>query len=246
MSSRFYLPDLGSRATVRLPPEEAHHVARVMRLKAGDSVTVFDGAGHEAPAQITQIARGEVELAIGAPREVPEQGGPIVVLGAAVPKSDRFAWLVEKAVELGVQRLVPLVTSRSVVEPRTGKLDRLRRTIIEASKQCGRSRLMTLDEPTAWADFVAREFAVGTPLIADPSGRPLGEVAIDADRPLILAVGPEGGFTPDELEAGCRNGARLIALGPWTLRVETAALALAAVVQAGRPFCRPGAAPGEA
>jgi 16S rRNA (uracil1498-N3)-methyltransferase len=233
MTSRFYVPELRAGARARLSADEAHHLARVLRLKIGDQVTVFDGRGHEADARIERVEGQTVELAVGGRLVTADESQPPVTLAVAVPKADRFAWLVEKATELGVARLVPLLTARSVVHPGASKLEKLRRTIVEASKQCGRSWLMTLHEPIPWREFVLREFTSGLPLIADPSGEPLAE-ALEADRPLLLAVGPEGGFTAEEREEAREQGGRLVSLGPWMLRIETAAIALAALALARR------------
>jgi 16S rRNA (uracil1498-N3)-methyltransferase len=132
-----------------------------------------------------------------------------LTLATAVPKGDRFDWLVEKATELGVERLIPLVTDRSVVEPRGSKLSRLRRLIIESSKQCRRDRLMVLDDP-----------------LADPEGCPPGRwPPLERGRSLALAVGPEGGFTTEERALADQAGWRPINLSVHTLRIETAGLA---------------------
>jgi 16S rRNA (uracil1498-N3)-methyltransferase len=145
---------------------------------------------------------------------------------------------------LGVRRFIPLVTSRSVVLPGEGKLDKMRRTIVEASKQCRRTRLMELSAPLTWPDFIAREIArkiarkiasetaselaPASAWVAHPSGGPLEFTNELPTGPTVLAVGPEGGFTDDELELAVQAGAKLISLGPRVLRIETAALALAA------------------
>jgi 16S rRNA (uracil1498-N3)-methyltransferase len=154
----------------------------------------------------------------------------VLTLATAVPKGDRFDWLVEKATELGVARLVPLITARSVVHPGTSKLDRLRRRIVEASKQCGRSRLMELAVPIPWTDCVSREFSGKDVWVADPSGAPFSRGEVPSQGSVLAAIGPEGGFTPDELEAACRHGARLVALGRRILRIETAGMALSALL----------------
>ncbi|MSR60073.1 MAG: 16S rRNA (uracil(1498)-N(3))-methyltransferase [Planctomycetaceae bacterium] len=234
MSRRFYLPQSFEAPTLSLQGSEAHHLSRVLRLKAGDEVILFDGQGQEARARIEALADDRVELTVCERRAGRNESAVALTLAVAVPKGDRFDWLVEKATELGVTRLVPLITSRSVVDPRAGKLDRLRRTIVEASKQCGRSRLMELTAPTSWTDFVEQDRGGGGLWVADPSGESLsGRGLVDAGV-VTGAVGPEGGFTPDELELACRHGARLISLGPRILRIETAALTLAVLASVTR------------
>src|SRR5262249_15441748 len=135
---------------LRLPADEARHLSRVCRLGLGDQVEVFDGQGFATTAEVVVIRDDWVELsARGAPLPV-RQPECALTLATAVPKGDRFDWLVEKATELGVERLIPMLSERSVVDPRSSKLTRLRRTVIEASKQCGRARLMVLEGPVPW------------------------------------------------------------------------------------------------
>jgi 16S rRNA (uracil1498-N3)-methyltransferase len=230
MSRRFFINGPLQPGRLRLSGAEVHHLANVLRLDAGETVTLFDGSGIEAAAEVTGRGNDAVELMVRDIRVSNTEAVVPVVLAAAVPKGDRFGWLIEKATELGVQRFVPLVTERSVVLPGEGKMVKLRRTIVEASKQCGRNRLMELDSPSPWREFVAREMTGRQCRVAHPSGQPFEWHSADAAGPLVLAVGPEGGFTEAELELALAAGARLVSLGPRVLRIETAALALAALV----------------
>jgi 16S rRNA (uracil1498-N3)-methyltransferase len=194
-------------------------------LGVGDRVETFDGFGSVTSWEVAAIQGDCVELsAIGAPR--PGCSSPIsLTLATAVPKGDRFDWLIEKATELGVERLIPMITDRSVVEPRGSKVERLRRLIIEASKQCGRARLMILDEPTRWMNL-ANSFAGSSKFLADPGGAPPPQwPAIPRTRPLVLAVGPEGGFSDGEQSLALQAGWVAINLGVYTLRIETAGIA---------------------
>ena len=154
MSKRYFVetPITTDRAMLRGP--EAHHLIHVMRLKAA-------AAGHAVRRQRLRVlrpgralGRTEVELGILSRDEVDRELPILLVLGVALPKGDRQKWLVEKAVELGVGRLVPLETARSVAQPTEQALERLRRTVIEASKQCGRNRLMEIASPQSWTEFV--------------------------------------------------------------------------------------------
>ncbi len=155
MSDRYFVesPITSDRAV--LSGAEAHHLLHVMRADPGTQVTLFDGSGWEFQSEVRRAGRAEVELAILARQEVDREAACHLTLGVALPKGDRQKWLVEKATELGVARLVPLETERSVAQPSESTLQRLRRAVIEASKQCGRNRLMEVAAPRAWEDFLA-------------------------------------------------------------------------------------------
>jgi 16S rRNA (uracil1498-N3)-methyltransferase len=222
-----------SEGRVRLAGAEAHHLIHVMRAKPGARVVLFDGSGAEFAARVERVDRAEVQLAVLSRQEADRELPLELTLGVALPKGDRQRWLVEKAVELGVGRLVPLVTARSVAQPVQQALARLRRTVIEASKQCGRNRLLQIGRPQAWADYVADTAEVPCRLLAQPHGRHPGAgppSTPDLSVPVCLAVGPEGGFTEEEIALAVAAGWRTVDLGPRTLRVETAALLLVAMV----------------
>jgi 16S rRNA (uracil1498-N3)-methyltransferase len=199
-------------------------------LESGDEIEIFDGRGAARRCRIIAVGASSVDLkAVGEAISERTPAFPLV-LATAVPKADRLDSLVEKATELGVSRLIPLITERSVVEPGASKISRLERTIIEASKQCGRARLMAIDPPTRWSAIVGA-FAQSLRFLADPNGMPPARFpAIACGQPVILAVGPEGGFTPAERESGERTGWYPISLGVYTLRIESAALAGCAVL----------------
>ena len=228
MADRFFCPDLPTVGSLTLEGDEAHHLARVRRIGPGTAVELFDGRGLAVRAEIRVLGRGRVELEV-LPGSIPDRAPACALtLATAVPKGDRFDWLVEKATELGVARLVPIVTERSVVDPRAAKLDRLRRAIVEASKQSGRARLMELGPPTPWRDLV-RDDPTPVRLLAHPGGMSRRDTPADVPR-AILAIGPEGGFTDEEVATALEAGWRSIDLGPTVLRVETAALVGSALV----------------
>lgn len=236
MAERFYCPDPPVQGRLALGPEESRHLARVRRIGPGEIVEVFDGRGQGYRATVQSIGRHQVDLSLLEVLPEPHIGVDLT-LATAVPKGERFDWLVEKATELGVARLVPLLVERSTVEPRDAKLERLRRVIVEASKQCGRYRLMELDEPTTWNDFLDRaesesgdDKQQATRLLAHPGGRPLGAVELAGDRPILVAVGPEGGFTDHEIGLARDRGWSLVGLATTILRIETAGLAACAAL----------------
>lgn len=228
MSERFFLAaaPIGKRAV--LTGDEARHLSRVLRGQPGDEVVVFAGTGVAWPARIVRVARDEVELTLADPSTDPARTGPRLTLAVALPKGERQKWLVEKLTELGVARLVPLETERGVAEATPAACERLRRGVIEACKQCGRNRLMEIAAPRSMAAALADMPPGSRAVIADPGGIPLDPRG-QADAPSLLAlVGPEGGFTAAEIAAAEQAGAIRVSLGPHILRIETAAIALAA------------------
>jgi 16S rRNA (uracil1498-N3)-methyltransferase len=228
----------GDQAT--LDGSEAHHLLHVLRAVPGTEVTLFDGSGCEFDAEVTACKRSTVELAITARREVDRELPQPLVLGIALPKGDRQRWIVEKSVELGVTRLVPLITERS--EKQGG--DKLSRYVIEASKQCGRNRLMEIAEPLRWSDWLAADLpsvrgvsdADAAPhtdqpprrWVAHPTGVQPTATKLAERRPTLVAIGPEGGLSDAEVEAAAAAGWEVVGLGERILRIETAALGLVA------------------
>lgn len=212
---------------------EAHHLMHVLRIGTGEVVELFDGRGLVATSEVKALRKRDVELTVVTSRRE-KSAVREVILGTAVPKGDRFDWLIEKATELGVTRIVPLLTSRSSVDPRDSKLDKLRQAVIAACKQSGRNHLLELTGVVPWADFVRNEFPQRTAFIAQPAplGSPLALAGNSASEQssLVMAIGPEGGFTGEEVALAVAAGAKPVSLGPLILRIETAAVALAAAL----------------
>jgi 16S rRNA (uracil1498-N3)-methyltransferase len=236
MSQRFFSDSPITAERAALDGPEAHHLLHVMRARVGDGVTLFDDSGAEFAAEIAACGRAEVQLRILERREIDRELPFELVVGVSLPKGDRQKWLVEKLTELGVTSLVPLVTERGVAQPTASALDRLRRSVIEAAKQCGRNRLMKVAEPQAWATYLSSESSAGPArrLVAHFGGISLTELDLDIRKAIQtnLAIGPEGGFADQEVAAAVAAGWQIVDLGPRILRVETAAIALAAVVAA--------------
>ena len=230
MSQRFFVEPPITGETATLADAEAHHLIHVMRACPGDEVTLFDGSGAEFASRITKLGRTSVDVAVLSRREISRELPFDLTLGVAMPRGDRQKWLVEKATELGVTRLVPLVTARSVAEPGSGTLDKLRRAVIESAKQCGRNRLMQIAPPQPWSDFLAAAPADALRVVAHPtidtSGSPLSSPIDPSTNAVLVAIGPEGGFTDEEIAGATQGGWQLVGLGPRILRIETAALAV--------------------
>ncbi len=232
MSDRYFSSQPITSDRVTLDGPEAHHLLHVMRARVGTEMTLFDGSGVEFAAEIARCGRAEVEARIVERRNVDRELPFELVVGVSLPKGDRQKWLVEKLTELGVTELVPLVTDRGVAQPTESALERLKRSVIEAAKQCGRNRLLRIAKPQAWLEWVSAESnpAETRCLIAHPDGTSTATLNFSAPLPTRIAVGPEGGFTDAEAAAAVAAGWQSVPLGPRILRVETAAVALAAVV----------------
>lgn len=230
MSHRYFVDRPITQEAATLTGPEAHHLLHVMRAKPGDEVVLFDNSGDEFPARVATLRRAEADLAIIERQTVDRELSCPLVLGVALPKGDRQRWLVEKAVELGVSRLIPLNTTRSVAQPNAKAVGRLRRATIEASKQCGRNRLMEIAPAENWDDFLHSTADAPIRLVAHPShGRQAPDLQASGSGPIVLAVGPEGGLTEEEVAHACDQGWQTTSLGPRILRIETAALVLAAL-----------------
>lgn len=258
MSDRFFSSSPITADRVTLDGPESHHLLHVMRAAVGTEITLFDGSGAEFPAVVESLKRSEAIVRIVERRETDRELPFELVLGVALPKGDRQKWLVEKLTELGVTALVPLTTDRGVAQPTASAAERLSRSVIEASKQCGRNRLMQIAEPQAWEEWIRGDFglrnsdcgltseqsAIRNPhseiqplrLLAHPNGTPLSEITSHKSAPTYIAIGPEGGFTDAEVAAALTAGWQQVSLGRSILRVETAAIALAAAVALSRNY----------
>lgn len=226
MSERFHLPAPPVDGRAVLVGDEARHLARVMRARPGDRVELFDGRGTRWPAEVAAIGRDRVELSTAAPVSAPLPGGPALTVAVALPKGERQQWLAEKLTELGAASLLPLITVRGVAEPGPAARARLERTVLEACKQCRRDHFLAVLDPATVAGALAAMPSGSQLLLADPGG-----AALVADRTApaaLVLVGPEGGFTPEEIAVALAAGAGRVSLSPHVLRVETAALAAAA------------------
>lgn len=222
MSERYYVNLPLTIGPFTLDGPEAHHLATVCRLRPGDAVCLFNGDGCEYPARVTQIARRQISLEIVGVEKPERELSFVLEVAAPLPKGDRGQFLVEKLTELGVTSFVPLVCQRSNLHPRECKRDKLERYVIEASKQCGRNVLMRIDELTKWADYCVRVNPGELRLLAHPSQA--ANLASVSQQPSRIAVGPEGGFTDEEVALAIANGWQGVSLGPRILRVETAAI----------------------
>jgi 16S rRNA (uracil1498-N3)-methyltransferase len=240
MSERFFLDQPLTVGLVDVTGPEAHHMIRVCRLKPGDELCLFNGDGCQYSGRVEQVSRRELTVEIIAVESPRRELGFAIEVAAPLPKGDRSQFLVEKLTELGVTSFVPLSTQRSVIHPREPKVEKLQRHVIEASKQCGRNVLMRIENPVEWSTYCRQTDLHTVKLLAHPQ-RPEGvalrfpDKAQSADA-FMLAVGPEGGWTDEEVSNAAEAGWSLTDLGPRILRVETAALMLTVLATMAR--CR--------
>jgi 16S rRNA (uracil1498-N3)-methyltransferase len=236
MSDRFFVEQPIQGQTADLTGDEARHLTAVMRASTGDEIILFDGSGAEFVARIAKIAKHSVQCDILERRENSRELPFVLSLAVALPKGDRQKWLIEKTTELGVTRLIPLITERGVAQPVESALDRLRRGVVEASKQCGRNRLMEIAEPRRAAELFADQEVAEFRLIAHPGGQALNSTPFSRHPGLIAAIGPEGGFSDAEIAVATASGWDSVSLGSRILRVETAAIAIAAWAASSYPL----------
>ena len=227
MTRRYYVRDLiPSGGEIALPTQEAHHALRVMRVQVGDEIELFDGEGNQARATICRIERKECFCQQDPVSDVSREPSVALHFAIALPKPDRARELVERLTELGVHRLTPVIADRTQRPPSVSQIDKLKRAVVEACKQCGRNQIMQIEEARKSSELF-RTSNDETMIIAHPDGSPI-EAILPIRASAKIAIGPEGGWTESELEAARQAGYTQVGLGSRIYRVETAAIATAA------------------
>lgn len=228
---RFYCPvTLPSSGLFELPPDAAHHAQRVLRLRVNDPVQIFDGEGHACDARISSISGKHVDLDII--NTCPPQTQPAlqIVLAQAMTSSEKMDWIVQKATELGATEVQPVQTQRSVAklsqERAEKRTEHWHGVVVAACEQSGRNELMQVHAPLDLSHWLAgQRNTPGSKFILLPDGAVALHAQDKPAGPVILLIGPEGGFTPDEALMAKQAGFIPVLLGPRVLRTETAALA---------------------
>jgi 16S rRNA (uracil1498-N3)-methyltransferase len=238
---RFYHPQL-LEGRVLLSPAESTHARQSRRLRTGDPVTLFDGAGRQAYGVVVESPAAR-PLAVQIDRlETIPPDRPRIILATALPKGPRQDVLFEKCTELGVDVILPVLFERSIVKPHEAKAEKWRRTCLEAAKQCGRAWLPTIENPTTVDRMIAERPGVDATFYGDTDGgtRHLTELLVQhhPTQSTLIAIGPEGGFTDVEITAMREAGILPAALGPHVLRIETAAFAAVTLAAAWRQSVR--------
>jgi 16S rRNA (uracil1498-N3)-methyltransferase len=241
---RFYAPPeaFGNDGTsVALSADETQHLRNVLRLKVGDEAYVFDGAGHEYRGEIAAISRERTDIQIV--QQVPTwaaESDLTITMAVALLKGEKFDLVVQKLTELGVASVIPILTSRADVRLRSEddadhKLVRWRRIVMEATKQCGRARLMTIESPVALEVFVNRTCGDGALrlMFAERDGESLSHIVSGERAPedITALIGSEGGWTDDEINQTRGAGWQIVTLAGRIMRAETAAITCAALLQ---------------
>ncbi len=233
---RFFVPpDFIRDGIACLPADQAHHLRDVVRVRAGDAVEIFDGAGN---AYAGEVAFREDGVQVRGLQPLPSPESRVrLVLAASLIKSSKFEWVLQKATELGVREIVPLSSRRSEIDIPGGKtakrVERWERIVQEAARQCGRSSLPRLHPPMAADDFFSAEEYSGytRALFYERASEAWNPDAGALRNGLVLCVGPEGGWTDEEVGRAQAAGYGIYTLGPWILRAETAAIAAVSVAQ---------------
>ena len=226
MRVRLYIPEAETGKEIALSPEQVRHL-KVLRVKEGEKIGIFDGKGHEYEAVYSQ----KVSDKLKPEKELKAQEEPKIkiTLAIAVPKGARMDIFVEKVSEIGVNHIVPIICSRSVVEPREAKIERLRKIATEACSQSGRSIVPTISDPIKFADLLSTIKQYNHAFICHKTGQPFAKTFCECPG-VLLIVGPEGDFTQAELDAAKEAGCTRVSLGPTILRTETAGIAAVAQI----------------
>jgi 16S rRNA (uracil1498-N3)-methyltransferase len=225
-------------SVVQLPPETASHLARVLRARVGDEVILFNGDGREFSGAIETVRGSRVAASVGESRPVDRESALRISLVQCVPRGDRMDFIVQKATELGVARIVPVLSQRSVVrldkDQAESKAVHWRAVAVSACEQSGRNRLPAIEAARPLLDYLGESAPeTGSRLVFEPESAPQARHSADIGIGAVeIAIGPEGGFAGDELEAFRVAGFSQVGLGPRVLRTETAAIAAVVWLQA--------------
>jgi 16S rRNA (uracil1498-N3)-methyltransferase len=238
MASRYFLSgNIAKNGIGRLDEDQAHHATQVMRMAIGDLVHLFDSNGNEYIARIQQIEKKSLTFVVLETKSADDLSHPMICVAACLPKGDRQKFMIEKLVELGVDQFIPLRANRSVAVASVNVISRHRKGVIEATKQCGRKRLMELSSEQSLSELIeaTSEEATWLRLLANPSGESsLSDIEMATQPRVVVAIGPEGGFDNLENEMLVRANWKRVRVGNSILRIETAAIAAAALLIAKR------------
>ncbi len=223
---------------VVITDQQAHQILRVLRLRAGDHIIVLDNEGWEYEVVLAAINKSQLTFEVIDKRQAKGEPQTRITLYQSMLARDKFEWVLQKCTEVGVWRFIPVITRRSLVRKSDtfgpAKLERWQRIITEAAEQSHRGLIPEINRPIGFKECISQLSEFDLVLIASLSedSKPLGKFTGDCGKPknIAILIGPEGGFTDDEIRLACENGAAAISLGPRVLRTETAAVVASALV----------------
>ncbi|MHC4270125.1 MAG: 16S rRNA (uracil(1498)-N(3))-methyltransferase [Planctomycetota bacterium] len=234
--NRFYVPFHADIENIWLDSSESHHIVHVKRLKIGDNLILFNGKGNECDAEIVDIKEDNVKVKINQHKNISKENQIEIDIAFAIPKGKRSHLLAQKCTELGVHKLIPTNYKRSVVKLKADssvKIEKWQKIAIEASKQCGRNTITEICEVVDFEDVLKSIDNYDLTLFACSQSDANNLRNTLQEHPninnIIIFIGPEGGFTPKEIEVAKKAGCKFVSLGQRILRVETAAIAVSAI-----------------
>ena len=235
--NRFYVPFHAGLKNLWIDSSESHHIIHVKRLKIGDSIIVFNGTGDEFEAKIEDIEDNRVNVRINQQKTISKENIVEIDIAFAIPKGKRSHLLIQKCTELGVHKLIPINYARSVVKLKDDcsvKIEKWQKIAIEASKQCGRNTITEIGNVVDFDNILNTSDSYDLPLFAcsQSDSDNLKNTLQEHPKPnnILSFIGPEGGFTSNEIEMAKRAGCKFVSLGSQILRVETAAIAVSAIL----------------
>lgn len=234
---RFYLSYTPATREIWIEGSEAHHILHVKRAKVGSKITLFNGKGNEYLAQITGILDDKLKVCIEQSKVVDREACIDITIAFSIPKGKLVSFLIQKCAELGVRTLIPIHCKRSVVDIRDKsevKIEKWGKVVIEASKQCKRNFVTKIENVTSFNDLIKTAHNYDLALIActETHTKVLKDVLHEypAVKKTLCLIGPEGGFTREEIEMAKASGLIPVSAGFSTLRIETAAIALSSML----------------
>lgn len=208
-----------------LPRDKSHHISHVLRMRVGDSIKLFNGSGDEYESRIVEISKKDAQLEIGKPRHIANESPLTINLCLAIARGQHMDFSIQKAVELGVKNIIPVISEFSNVKLKDSrvqnKLMHWQNIIISATEQCGRGYLTQIQKPVSFSEWLSLD-STGIRLILHPIAQQAMPGIKLPNNELILIVGPEGGFSDGEVEQAQEKACESISLGPRILRTETA------------------------
>ncbi len=230
---RFYVPKIsGEVDSVAIDKEETRHIRDVLRMKTGAIIRVFDGVGNEFECELSEISKKDsVAKILKKVKPSSPESSLSITLAVGLLKGDKYDLVLQKAVELGVNAFIPMVTHRSEMKLSEAekRLERWRKIAVEAAKQCGRATIMTVEEPSMFIDLISRDISGEKIMFAEEGGGKFSR--IEATDAMTVLIGPKGGWEQSEIEAATNAGFTAVTFGGRILRVETAAIAVCSILQ---------------